>query len=76
MKEVNSYVFPYVQTSFAKDSSPDNDSSEKAKENFPEHVARERRSKKKVELIVNVEELTSDEKPLTNIVTPSITKRL
>ncbi|KAI5444123.1 hypothetical protein KIW84_012656 [Lathyrus oleraceus] len=74
--EVNSDVLPCVQTSLAKDPSPGNDSSEKAEENVHDHVASERRSKNKVELIVNVEELTSDEEPLTNIVTPSIAKRL
>lgn len=62
--------------SLAKYPSPDNNSREKAEENVPDHVARERRSKKKVELIVNVEELTFDEEPLTNIVTPNIAKRL
>ncbi|XP_050890451.1 uncharacterized protein LOC127095863 [Lathyrus oleraceus] len=76
LKEVNSDVLPDVQTSLAKDPSPDNDSREKAEENVPDHVARERRSKKKVELVVNVEELTSDEEPLINIVSPSIAKRL
>ncbi|KAI5443542.1 hypothetical protein KIW84_012259 [Lathyrus oleraceus] len=76
LKEVNSDVFPDVQTSLAKDPSPDNDSREKAEENVPDHTTRERRSKKKVELVVNVEELTSDEEPLTNIVTPNIAKRL
>lgn len=76
LKEVNSYVFPDVQISLAKESIPDNDSSEKAKESVHEHVARERRSKKKVDLVANVEELTSDEEPLTNIVTSGIAKRL
>ncbi|XP_050918907.1 uncharacterized protein LOC127136390 [Lathyrus oleraceus] len=76
LMEVNSDVMPYVQTSLAKDPSPDNDSSEKDKENVPGHASRKRRSKKKVELVVNVEELTSNEEPLTNIVTPSIAKRL
>ncbi|XP_050895226.1 uncharacterized protein LOC127101827 [Lathyrus oleraceus] len=71
LKEVNSDVFPDVQTSLEKDSCPDNDLREKAEENVPDHAAHERRSKKKVELVVNVEELTSDEEPLTNIVTPS-----
>ncbi|KAI5396397.1 hypothetical protein KIW84_062562 [Lathyrus oleraceus] len=61
---------PYVSKN------PNNNSSGKAEESVPEHVARERRSKKKVDLVVNVEELTSDEEPLTNIVTPSIAKRL
>lgn len=32
--------------------------------------------KKKVDLVVNVEELTCDEEPLTNIITSSIAKRL
>ncbi|KAI5395322.1 hypothetical protein KIW84_061786 [Lathyrus oleraceus] len=76
LKELNSNVFPDVQTYLAKDPSPDNDSSEKAEESVPEHVAREKKSKKKDELVVNVEELTSDEEPLTNIATPSISKRL
>ncbi|XP_050908144.1 uncharacterized protein LOC127121742 [Lathyrus oleraceus] len=76
LKEVNSDVFPYVQTSLTKDPSPNNDSSEKAEENFPNHAAHKGRSKNKVELVVNVEELTSDEEPLTNIVTPSIAKIL
>ncbi|KAI5404133.1 hypothetical protein KIW84_051322 [Lathyrus oleraceus] len=76
LKEVNSNVFPDDQTSLAKESSPDNDSSEKVEESVPEHVAHERRSKKKDDLVVNVEELTSDKEPLTNIVTPSIAKRL
>lgn len=76
LKEVNFGVFPDVQTSLAEDLSPDNDSSKKAEENVPDHDARERRSKKKTELVVNVEELTYDEESLTNIVTPSISKRL
>ncbi|XP_050916458.1 uncharacterized protein LOC127131589 [Lathyrus oleraceus] len=54
----------------------DNDSSEKDEESIPQHADRERISKKKVDLVVNVEELTYDEEPLTNIVTPSVTKRL
>ncbi|XP_050875114.1 uncharacterized protein LOC127078725 [Lathyrus oleraceus] len=37
---------PNVQTSLAKESSPDNDSSEKYEESVPEHVARERRTKR------------------------------
>ncbi|XP_050892881.1 uncharacterized protein LOC127098348 [Lathyrus oleraceus] len=76
LKEVNSYVLPDVQTSLEKDPSPDNVSSGKTEESVPEHATRERRSKKKVELVVNVEELTSDEEPLTNTVTPGIAKRL
>lgn len=40
-----------------------------------EHAAQERRSKKKVDHVVSVDELTSDDKPLTNIVTPGIAKR-
>ncbi|XP_050918359.1 uncharacterized protein LOC127135761 [Lathyrus oleraceus] len=67
LKEVNSDVLLDVQTSLVKDPSPDNDSSEKVKENVPDHVSHERISKKKSELVVNVEELTSDEEPLTNI---------
>ncbi|XP_050875650.1 uncharacterized protein LOC127079289 [Lathyrus oleraceus] len=59
-----------------KNPSPDNDSSEKTEENVPEHIAHERRCKKKAGLVINVEELTYDEEPLTNIVTPSIAKRL
>ncbi|XP_050918380.1 uncharacterized protein LOC127135790 [Lathyrus oleraceus] len=58
LKEVNSDVLQDVQTSLAKEPSPDNDSGEKAEENVPKHVALERR------------------KPLTNIVTLSIAKRL
>ncbi|KAI5389839.1 hypothetical protein KIW84_075228 [Lathyrus oleraceus] len=46
LKEVNSYVFPDIQTSLAKEFSLDNDSSEKAEESVPEHDALERRSKK------------------------------
>ncbi|KAI5440492.1 hypothetical protein KIW84_010100 [Lathyrus oleraceus] len=76
LKEVNSDVFPDVQTSLEKDPSPDNDSREKVEENIPNHAAREKISKKKAELVVNVEELTSDEEPLINIVTPCIAKRL
>lgn len=76
LKEVNFDVLPDVQTSLAKDPSPDNESREKVEENVPDHTVRERRSKKKVQLVVNVEELASDEELLTNIVTPSITKRL
>ncbi|XP_050878028.1 uncharacterized protein LOC127081846 [Lathyrus oleraceus] len=94
LKEVNSNVFPDVQTSFAKQISPDNVSSEKVEENVPEHdalerrskkkadecvpehAAHERRSKKKLGHVVNVDQLTSDEEPLTNIVTPGIAKRL
>ncbi|KAI5412652.1 hypothetical protein KIW84_057338 [Lathyrus oleraceus] len=75
LKEVNSYIFPDVQTYLVKDPSPDNESSEKDEERVPEHASHER-SKKKDELVVNVEELTYDEEPLTNIVTPSIAKRL
>ncbi|XP_050875393.1 uncharacterized protein LOC127079019 [Lathyrus oleraceus] len=70
LKKVNSDVLPDVQTSLVKDPSPNNDSREKGEENVPDHSSRVRRSKKKVELVVNVEELTSDEEPLTNIVTP------
>ncbi|KAI5385530.1 hypothetical protein KIW84_072217 [Lathyrus oleraceus] len=76
LKEVNSDVFPDVQTSLAKDPSPDNVSSRKFEESVPEHATRERRSKKKLEVVFNVEELTSDEEPLTKIATPSIAKRL
>lgn len=64
LNEVNSYVLPKFQTSLEKYPIPDNDSSEKAEENVSEHAAHERRSKKKVELVINVEELTSDEEPL------------
>ncbi|XP_050920385.1 uncharacterized protein LOC127138022 [Lathyrus oleraceus] len=76
MKEVNSDVLLDVQTSLAKDPSPDNNSSEKVEESVLEHAAHERRSKKKVELVVNVDELTSGEEPIINIVTLSIAKRL
>ncbi|KAI5400738.1 hypothetical protein KIW84_065558 [Lathyrus oleraceus] len=64
-RSVNSDVLPDVHTSLAKEYSPDNDSSEKVEESIPEHATRERRSKKKADLDVNVEELT-----------PSIAKRL
>ncbi|XP_050875378.1 uncharacterized protein LOC127079004 [Lathyrus oleraceus] len=91
LKEVNLDVFRDVQTYLEKETSPDNDSSEKVEENVPEHAALERRSKKKVDEcvpehdayerrskkkiyhVVNVDELTSDEEPLTNIMTPVVT---
>lgn len=76
LKEVDSDVFPEVQTSLAKETSPDGDSSEKHDECVPEQVAHEIKSKKKVEYVVNVDDLTSDEKPLTNILAPRIAKRL
>ncbi|XP_050895718.1 uncharacterized protein LOC127102390 [Lathyrus oleraceus] len=76
LKEVNSDVFPNVQTSLAKEPSYDNEFSEKAEESVPEHAARERISKNKVDFVTNVEGLSSDEEPLTNIVPPSTTKRL
>lgn len=84
LKEVNSYVLLDVQTSSAKETSPDNDSSEKDEECVreraalerrskkkagdivPEHAANERRSKNKGDHVVNVDELTFDEEPLTN----------
>ncbi|XP_050889836.1 uncharacterized protein LOC127095148 [Lathyrus oleraceus] len=44
LREVNTYVFPDVQTSLTKEPSPDNDSSEKDEESIPEHAARERRN--------------------------------
>ncbi|KAI5418664.1 hypothetical protein KIW84_043042 [Lathyrus oleraceus] len=74
--EVDSYVLPDVQTSLAKETSPDGDSSEKDDECVPEQAAHEIKSKKKVEYVVNVDDLTSDEKPLTNILAPRIAKRL
>ncbi|XP_050875031.1 uncharacterized protein LOC127078633 [Lathyrus oleraceus] len=43
LKEVNSDALPDVQTSLAKDPSPENESREKAEENVPDHTARERR---------------------------------
>lgn len=46
LKEVNSDVLLNVQTSLAKEPSPNNESSENFEESVPEHVARERRSKK------------------------------
>lgn len=55
LKEVNSYVFLDVQTSLAKETSPDNDSCEKAEESVPEHAAHERRSKKKADHVVKVD---------------------
>ncbi|XP_050915810.1 uncharacterized protein LOC127130897 [Lathyrus oleraceus] len=94
LKEMNSDIFPDVQTYLAKETSPENDSSEKVEESVPghdalermskkkedecvpEHAAQERRSKKKDDHVVNVDELTFDDEPLTNIVTPSIAKRL
>lgn len=76
LREVNYDVFPDVQTSLVKDPIPDNESREKAEENVHVHTALERRSKKKDELVVNVEELASDEEPLTNIATYNIAKRL
>ncbi|KAI5418913.1 hypothetical protein KIW84_043223 [Lathyrus oleraceus] len=65
----------------AEESIPEHDALErrsKKKEDgcVPEHAAHERRSKKKAYHVVNADELTSDEEPLTNIVTPSIAKRL
>ncbi|XP_050920438.1 uncharacterized protein LOC127138075 [Lathyrus oleraceus] len=49
LKEVNSDVFPDVQTYLAKETSPDGDSSEKVEESVSEHAAHERRSKKKAD---------------------------
>ncbi|XP_050914775.1 uncharacterized protein LOC127129673 [Lathyrus oleraceus] len=51
-------------------------SKKKVDECIFEHAAHERRSKKKANHDVNVDELTSDKEPLTNIVTPGIAKRL
>ncbi|XP_050877774.1 uncharacterized protein LOC127081570 [Lathyrus oleraceus] len=47
--EANLDVFPDVQTYLEKETSPDNDSSEKVEESVPEHAAFERRSKKKAD---------------------------
>ncbi|KAI5444850.1 hypothetical protein KIW84_013216 [Lathyrus oleraceus] len=51
-------------------------SKKKVDEYVPEHAAHERRCKNIFDHVVNVDELTSDEESLTNIVTPSIDKRL
>ncbi|KAI5388604.1 hypothetical protein KIW84_074320 [Lathyrus oleraceus] len=51
-------------------------SKKKADECVPEQAAHERRSKKKVDHVLNVDDLTYDEEPLTNIMTPSIAKKL
>ncbi|XP_050889705.1 uncharacterized protein LOC127094993 [Lathyrus oleraceus] len=45
LREVNSDIFPYVQTSLEKDPGPDNESRENAEENVPDHTGRERRRK-------------------------------
>ena len=94
LKEVDSNVLLDVQTSLAKETSPDGDSSEKADECVPEQAAHERRSNKKVDecfleqaaherrsknkadVVVNLDDLTIDEEPLTNILAPGIAKRL
>ncbi|KAI5410650.1 hypothetical protein KIW84_055972 [Lathyrus oleraceus] len=47
--EANLDVFPDVQTYLEKETSPDNDSSEKVEESVLEHAAFERRSKKKAD---------------------------
>lgn len=60
LKEVESDVFPDVQTSLEKETCPDSDSSEKADECVPEQAAHERRSKKKANYVINVDGLTSD----------------
>ncbi|XP_050896528.1 uncharacterized protein LOC127103303 [Lathyrus oleraceus] len=49
LKEVDSKVLPYVQTSLEKEARPDGDSSEKADECVLEKAAHERMSKKKVD---------------------------
>lgn len=49
LKEVNSDVLPDVQTCLAKETSLDNDSSEKAKQSVLEHATLERRSNKKTD---------------------------
>ncbi|KAI5443962.1 hypothetical protein KIW84_012551 [Lathyrus oleraceus] len=51
-------------------------SKKKVDECVPEQAAHERRSKKKDNYVVNVDDLTSDEEPLTNILAPGIAKRL
>ncbi|KAI5448534.1 hypothetical protein KIW84_015810 [Lathyrus oleraceus] len=51
-------------------------SNKKADECVPEQAAHERRSKKKADYIVNVDDLTIDEEPLTNILAHGIAKRL
>ncbi|XP_050918845.1 uncharacterized protein LOC127136310 [Lathyrus oleraceus] len=51
-------------------------SKKKADDCVPEHASYERRSKNKADNVVNVDELSSDEEPLTNIMTPSRAKRL
>lgn len=76
LKEMDSDVVPDVQTSLEKEPSPDGDSSEKVDECVPEQAAHERRSKKKSNYVVNVNYLTSDEEPLTNILALGIDKRL
>ncbi|XP_050897098.1 uncharacterized protein LOC127103905 [Lathyrus oleraceus] len=55
---------------------PDGDSSEKADECVPEQAAHERRSKKKADYVINVDELTFDEEPITNILAHGIAKIL
>ncbi|XP_050897235.1 uncharacterized protein LOC127104059 [Lathyrus oleraceus] len=64
-----------VQTYLAKETSTDGDFSEKDDECVPEQAAHERRSKKKVDYVINVDNLTYDEEPLTNIFDPGIAKR-
>ncbi|XP_050909942.1 uncharacterized protein LOC127123804 [Lathyrus oleraceus] len=76
LKEVESDVFPDVQTSLEKETCPDSDSSEKADECVPEQAAHEIRSKKKANYVINMDGLTFDKEPLTNILAPGISKRL
>ncbi|XP_050916248.1 uncharacterized protein LOC127131364 [Lathyrus oleraceus] len=74
--ESHSDVFPDVQTSLEKETSPDGDSSEKDDECVPEQASHERRSKKKANYFINVDDLKYDEEPLTNILSTGIAKRL
>lgn len=65
--EVNSDVFPDVQTSLEKDPSPDNESKENAEENVPDHTGRERRSKKKASLLSMLKNLPLMKNPLQTL---------
>lgn len=76
LKEVGSNVLPDVPTSLETENRPTGVSSRKVDGCVSEHIAHKRRTKKKGDVVVNVNGLISNEEPNAKSLAPNIANRL
>ena len=76
MKGIDTDVLSDVPTSLTENVNPNGSSTERTDVGMAVQIGKERRSKKKADVIINVEDIDSDEEPIATCLAQGMVQRL